>query len=260
VTATRGALSYFESRARVYRHTWRASVISSFLNPVMFLAAMGLGLGSLVDGGTGDPALRGFTYLAFLAPGLMAATAMQAAAGDSSWPVMAGIKWLRTYDGVLATPMEVGDIMAGHLSWVTTRTAFVVCVYGLVGSAFGAFSVPRALLASVPATLTGLAVGAAVLAFTTGLENDTSLSSLFRFGITPMFLFSGTFFPITQLPAWIRPLAWLTPLWHGVELTRSAALGTPSAWPWMVHALFLLAVAAGGLVLATARLERRLVK
>ncbi len=254
----RGALRFFETRARVYRHVWRGSVISTFLNPIMFLAAMGLGLGTLVDQGNGQASLEGFTYLEFLAPGLMAATAMQTAAGDSSWPVMAGVKWLKTYDAALATPVEVPDLVVGHISFVTVRVGFATAVYGLIAAAFGALDVPAALLASIPAALTGLAFAAPVTAYTASLERENGLVSLFRFAIVPMFLFSGTFFPITQLPELMQPIAYITPLWHGVELTRAAALATAPAWNPAAHITVLIVFAVGGTILASRRLGDRL--
>jgi lipooligosaccharide transport system permease protein len=257
--ATPGPLRYFETRARVYRHVWRGSVISTFLNPIMFLAAMGLGLGSLVDQGGGSAQIEGFTYLAFLAPGLMAATAMQAASGDSSWPVMAGIKWLKTYDAALATPVAVSDIVIGHVAFVTTRVAFATCVYGLIAAGFGALSIQGALLATLPAALTGLAFAAPVTAYTAGLERDSGLVALFRFGIVPMFLFSGTFFPVSQLPALIRPIAYVTPLWNGVELTRAAGLGVAPEWPALAHLAVLAGYSVVGGVVAVRRLSGRLV-
>ncbi len=256
---SRGALRYFETRARVYRHEWRGSVISTFLNPVMFLAAMGLGLGSLVDSGPGTTTLDGISYLAFLAPGLMTATAMQAAAGDSSWPVMAGIKWLKTYDAALATPVGVADLVAGHIGFVTVRIAFAAAVYGLVAAAFGAIGFGAGLIATVPAALTGLAYAAPVTAYTASLERETGLTALFRFGILPMFLFSGTFFPITQLPGFIQPVAYVTPLWHGVELTRGVALGLATAWHPVGHVAVLVAFAATGAVLAVRQMRARLI-
>ena len=256
--ATPGPLRYMETRARVYRHQWRGSVISTFLNPLMFLAAMGLGLGSLVDGGDRVASLGGFSYLSFLAPGLMAATAMQAAAGDSSWPVMAGIKWLKTYDAALATPVGVSDVVLGHIGFVTLRVAFATAIYGLIATAFGALPLAGALLAVLPAALTGLAFAAPVMAYTSGLERDTGLVGLFRFGIVPMFLFSGTFFPVSQLPALIRPVAYITPLWNGVELTRAAGLGTAQAWPVVAHLAVLAVYVVAGTWAATSRFGRRL--
>jgi lipooligosaccharide transport system permease protein len=253
------ALRYFEAQARVYRHTWRGTVISSFANPVMFLAAMGLGLGALVDENAGRGAIEGVTYLQFLAPGLMAATTMQAAAGDSAWPVMGGIKWSKTYMAALATPVRVADLVVGHLSFVAVRMAFVTTVFVVISALFGAMPLGWGMLATLPAILTGLAFSAPVFAYTASVERDTGLSNLFRFGIVPMFLFSGTFFPISQLPGWLQPVAAITPLWHGVELTRAAALQAAPQLPAAAHAAYLVLLAAGGTILAIRRLRIRLV-
>lgn len=254
--ATPAPLRVVEAGARRYRHTWRASVISSFLNPVLLLVAMGVGLGSLVDdrGGPG-----GLPYLTWLAPGLLAAAAMQTAAGESAYPVMAGIKWIKTYDAALATPITVRDLVAGHLGWVTIRVTQVSVVFALVITVFGVTGPGQALLAAVPAVLTGVAFAGPVTAYTARLEDETGLSSLFRFGIVPLFLFSGTFFPISQLPDPVQPLAYATPLWHGVELARGFALGIPTTFPPLVHLGYLAVVAAGGSVLATRLLRRRMV-
>ena len=248
-----------EGEARVYRRVWRGSVISTFLNPVLFLAAMGLGLGRLVDERTAGVGLDGLTYLAFLAPGLLAATAMQTGAGDSSWPVMAGIKWRKTYDAVLATPVGVASLTVGHLAWVGIRLVFVSVAFVLVMAAFGAVGLVAGLTAVPAAVLTGLAFAAPMVAYTAGLKGEQGLTSMFRFGIVPLFLFSGTFFPVSQLPDWLEPLAWVTPLWHGVELSRSTALGTvPVPPPWLSVA-YLASWTVGGTWLAVVRMRRRLV-
>ena len=150
--------------------------------------------------------------------------------------------------------------MLGHIGFVTLRVAFATAIYGLIATAFGALSLARALLATMPAALTGLAFAAPVTAYTVGLERDTGLVGLFRFGIVPMFLFSGTFFPITQLPALIRPVAYVTPLWNGVELTRAAGLGTSPAWPPAAHLAVLAVYVIVGTWLAVLRMSRRLTK
>lgn len=248
-----------EASARVYRRTWRGSVISTFFNPILYLLAMGVGLGQLVDEGTGSASL-GIEYLTFLAPGLLAATAMMTGAGDASWPVMAGIKWRKTYEAVLATPVGVPELMIGHLSWVGIRLLFVTVVYSGVMTAFGATTVVEGALAVPPAVLTGLAFSAVVTGYTARLKDEQGLSALFRFAIMPLFLFSGTFFPISQLPDWMEPLAFATPLWHGVELTRAAALGIESALPTIVHAGVLVSFAAVFSLLSVRILDGRLVK
>lgn len=253
------AVRYLESRARVYRHTWRGSVITTFLNPILFLAAMGLGLGSLVDAGNGQTNLGGLSYLSFLAAGLLAANAMQTGAGDGSYPVMAGIKWQKTFEATLATPVSVSQLVYGHLGWVAIRIAFSSVIFVLVAAVFGAMDLGRGLMAVLPAVLTGAAFAAVVTGYTSTLKDPQGLAALFRFGIVPMFLFSGAFFPVTQLPGWLQPVAYATPLWHGVALSRWTALGVePTLAPvWMV--LYLVLWIAGGTVVAVRLLERRMI-
>jgi lipooligosaccharide transport system permease protein len=246
-----------EAHARVYRRTWRGSVISTVLSPAMYLLAMGIGLGALVDRGAGTTEL-GVPYLVFLAPGLLVAAAMQTGAGDGSWPVMAGIKWTKTYHATLATPITVRDLVVGHVAWVGIRVTFVSIVFVAVMAAFGAVDLGSGLVAVVPAVLTGLAFTAPVTAYAAWLERDTGLSSMFRFGIVPMFLFSGTFFPITQLPGWMQPLAYVVPLWHGVELARGISLGLSTTFPPVVHVGYLVLWTVAGTVVGIRMFRRRL--
>ena len=252
------ALRVVEHGARVYRRTWRGSVISCFLNPVLYLLAMGVGLGKLVDQGSGTSTLA-LPYLTFLAPGLLAANAMQTAAGDASHPVMAGIKWRKTFHAALATPLGVRDLVWGHLGWVTIRITFVSVVYAAIMTAFGATSPLEGLLSVPTAVLTGAAFAAAVTAYTARLKDETGLSTLFRFGIVPLFLFSGTFFPVAQLPDWIEWLAYATPLFHGVSLCRGLALGVPFEVNPAVSAAYLVAWVVAGAWLSLRFMRRRLV-
>lgn len=252
------ALRVAEVNARSYRRTWKGSAVTTFLNPVLFLAAMGLGLGSLVDRDTSIRSLEGLSYIAFLAPGLLAATAMQTGASEASWPVMAGIKWTKTFHAALATPVGVGDLVGGHLAWVAVRLLMTSVAFVAVMAAFGAVSLSGGLLAIPPAVLTGMAFAAPVTAFTGFSDRETRLSSLFRFGIIPMFLFSGTFFPVAQLPDWLESVAHATPLWHGVELSRIAALGSHATFPAAAHVAYLLTWTAVGWYLSVVALRRRL--
>jgi lipooligosaccharide transport system permease protein len=219
------------------------------------LAAMGLGLGSLVDrnGGPG-----GLSYLAFLAPGLLAATAMQTAAGEAAYPIRAGLEWLKTFPAAIATPVSAADLVAGILGWAGVRILQVVTTFAIVEVLFGAVSVTAAFATLIPSTVTGIAFAAPIAAYTARLRDDNGLAMLFRFGIIPLFLFSGTFFPISQLPSWMQPIAFATPLWHGVEWTRSWALGSDSTWPWWGHALVLGGVIAAGGKLAIREFQRKL--
>ena len=258
--ATPATARFLESRLRTYRRTWRGSVVTTFLNPILFLSAMGLGVGALVDRGAGREILEGVAYVTYLAPGLLAATTMQTATGDSSWPVMAGIKWQRTYEAALATPVGVAPLVLGHFGFVLLRVLFTGLVYALVMTVMASVPLNGALLSVLPGVLTGMAFATPVMAFTASKDGPEPMSSLYRFGIVPLFLFSGTFFPVSQLPGWLEPLAYATPLWHGVELTRAAALGVATTIPWTVNTLYLaLWVVVGGW-LAVRNLERRMIK
>jgi len=251
------AIRVAESGWRRYKHTWRASLFSSFVNPVMLLLAMGIGLGSLVDR-TGGP--DGLPYVAWLAPGLLANIAMQTAAGESAYPVMAGMKWIKSYDAMLAGPLNPSDIVLGHFSWVSFRLVQVTVVFAAVAVWLADMDPVRAVGATGASLLTGMAFIGAVTSYTAKFDNETSLSNLFRYIVVPLFLFSGVFFPISQLPGFMQPLAWLTPLWHGVELTRWLGLGLDPTFSPLAHAGFLIVVAVGGVLLAIRLFAMRLVK
>ena len=240
-----------------YRRTWRGSIYSSVLNPLLYLGAMGIGLGTLVDA-HGTARLGGLSYLAFLAPGLLAAAAMQAAVEESTYPVLGSVKWRRTYYAAAASPLRPADLFHGHLLFTTMRLAMNSAVFLAVMAAFGAVASPWALAALPAAVLTGLAFAAPVEAWAITVTKDTSFALIFRFGLIPLFLFSGTFFPITQLPAWLRPLAYVTPLWHGVALCRSLTLGTASLGGALAHVTYLAAVAAVSIAAGNRSYARRL--
>jgi lipooligosaccharide transport system permease protein len=252
-----------EHRAVVYRRTFRASLFSSFLNPVLYLAAMGLGLGMLVDRGAGRTTLDGVTYLQFLAPGLLAATVMQTAALESTHPIMSGMVYHRTFHGMIATPIGPREIALGSLAWIGIRIAMAAAIFALVVLAFGAAPTPALFLAAIPvAILTGMAFAAPIAAFAATRRNGESFPAVFRFITTPLFLLSGTFFPLDGLPAPIQAAAWISPLWHGISLSRGIAFGTAGSNPGLAlaHLAVLLAFAAVGTLLAVRLLERRLIK
>ena len=250
-----------ETYLLAYRRTWKFSLTTMLINPVMFLLGMGVGLGSLVDKGTGSAtsSLGGVDYLTFLAPGLLAATAMQVAASESTFPIMAKIKWDRIYEAMLATPLVVRDLLIGQLSWIALRLTQTTVIFLIVMTLFGAVESPWVVFAVPAGVLTGLAIGAPICAYSATRTSDYALSTVLRFVIMPMFLFSGTFFPITQLPAAIRWIAYLTPLWHGVDLCRSLALGTVDGPSALVHIGYLSAILAAGTYAAYRAFERRLV-
>jgi lipooligosaccharide transport system permease protein len=240
-----------------YRRTWRGSIYTSFLSPVLYLGAMGLGLGKLVDA-HGTARLGGVSYLAFLAPGLLAAAAMQAGIEESTYPVLGSVKWRGTYYAAAASPLRPADIYHGHLLFTTMRLAMNSAIFLAVMAAFGAITSPWALVAFPVAVLTGIAFAAPVEAWAITVTKDTSFALIFRFGMIPLFLFSGTFFPVTQLPVWLRPLAYATPLWHGVALCRSLSLGTATLGGALVHVGYLAALAAVSIAVGNRTYRRRL--
>lgn len=252
-----GALRFLEGELVGYRRTWRGSVISTFLNPVLFLSAMGLGLGTLVDRGQG---VGGSSYLAFYASGLLAAQAMQTGVGDASYPVMAGIKWIKTYHAALATPIATRDLVFGHGLYILLRVLFASVTFAIIAAAFGAFPWARGVAAVPVVLLCGLAYAAPVMAFTGSLEREGALAGLFRFGLVPMFLLSGTFFPLDQLPVWLQRVAQVVPLWHAIELVRGITLGVAPTWPYSLHLAYLAAWLVIGCALATWVYRRRLIQ
>jgi lipooligosaccharide transport system permease protein len=244
-----------EHRAVQYRRTFRSSVFSSFLSPILFLTAMGLGLGSYVD--TGGAALGGLSYLEFLAPGLLAATTMQSAAFEATFPIIGGLNWQRTFHAMYAAPLSPRDIALGNLAWIAIRVAMIAVVFTAVIILFGAAHSPLVVLGIPAAVLTGMTFAAVISAFSATQRTPARFNVIFRFGITPLFLFSGTFFPIETLPEYLQPLAWLSPLWHGVDLTRGLVLGTATEQPvlMLIHVVVLVTIVVLG-SWATVRLVR----
>jgi len=249
----------FEHRLLQYRRTFRASIFSSFLSPEMFLSAMGLGLGGYVSN---SAALGGVPYLVFLAPGLLAATAMQTGSFEATFPIMAGLVWNKIFHAMHATPISPRDIALGNLAWMAARLTLISTIFTFVIVLFGAAQSPLILLAIPAAVLTGLAFAAPLAAFSATQKNPNKFSTIFRFGITPLFLFSGTFFPIASLPSALQALAWLTPLYHGVALTRGLSLGTIVDDPVaaVIHVLYLAILTGVGAWLMVRNIRSRLIR
>ena len=246
-----------EHSLMVYRRVWRGTLFGTLVSPVLFLTAMGVALGSLVPTMT---TFGGVPYIVFLAPGLMASQAMQTGTQESSWPLIAGFRWNKTFEAMVGTPQGVRDIVLGHLYWLVVRIGIVTGVFLIVSFLFGAITSPTAILAWPAAILTGLAFAMPMAAWTATRRNEQSFSIIFRFILTPLFLFSGTFFPIEQLPRFLQTLAWFTPLFHGVALTRALAIGHPlDPLVLLVHALVLIGCAVVGTLIAFRTFRKRLV-
>jgi lipooligosaccharide transport system permease protein len=253
VRGVTSALRYWLLR---YRRTWRGTIVISVANPAQFLTALGFGLGKLVDH-RHIHYLNGATYLAFLAPGLLAAAVMQTAYLESAGPVHVSARDAGVYRVAVAAPLSTLDVLLGHLLFVAFRILTSALAFALVACVFGAVDVVDVVPLTLAATLTGLAFAVPVAAWAVTVDRRASLTAGFRFVIMPLYMFSGTFFAIAQLPEWLQAIARCTPLYQGVQLCR-AATGTAAAGAAIVtvHAVYLGALIAAGLAVAARTYER----
>ena len=178
---------------------------------------------------------------------------------DATWPVMSAIKWSRQYHGMLASPLRIGDVLLGHQAFIACRMAMTATVYLAAIAAFGAVNSPLGLLAIPVTVLVGVAFAAPIAAWGAYTQTDASFVAIFRFLILPMFLFSGTFFPIEQLPEALQVVAYITPLWHGVDLCRQLTLGDVELWSAVGHVAYLVVFSVIGMTAAYFSYRRRLV-
>ncbi len=259
----------FRHFAYRYAKTWRGSLTMSVIYPTLYLAAMGVGLGTLVDhhvaglpgglhGVSGARLLEGVRYLAFVAPGLLAASSMQIAVSESTWPVYGALRFDGTYPSMLASPIRIRDALVGHLGFVTLRLATTDAAFLAIMAAFSAIGSPEAALALPLGVLTGLTFSTWLFAFSIGRSSERSFSILQRLVVVPLFLFSGSFYPVGELPGWMQPVALATPLYHGVALCRAATLGHLVALSTLGHLVYLVLLAGSGLVAASRAYLRRL--
>jgi lipooligosaccharide transport system permease protein len=254
VTGTFRQLDYWLT---VYRRTWKGTIITSFVSPLFYVLAMGVLLGGFVH--VSPARLEGATsYLAFIVPGLIAAQAMQTAVFETTYPVMGALKWHKSFYAQLATPLESRDLANAFLLFTLFRVATTCGVYFLVLTPFGVFGSWWGPIAAWFATmLVGMAFGVWTFAFSAHVRSEASFGLVFRLGLIPLFLFSGSFFPITNLGtvgAWV---ARCTPLWHGVNLTRMLCLDTVDLSTAAINVVVLVVVLVSGWYVALRTLARR---
>jgi lipooligosaccharide transport system permease protein len=198
-------------------------------------------------------------YVQFVAPAFLTAAALQTAAASATFPVMAGFKWIRYYHGMAATPLTPRQICDGKVLWIGLRALLSSALYFVIMACFGAVHRWQGLVGIPVAALTGLAFAAPVLALSASVSAEgQAFNILFRFVVAPMFLFSGTFYPISQLPGWGQWLARITPLWHGTQLARASALGHMSGSAVAGHVAYLVLLLVVGLLLARWRFRWRI--
>ena len=250
------------------RRYLKVSLLTQLVAPVLYLLALGLGLGGVVNSHGGAASL-GTSYLSFIAPALVAGTALQLAISDATYPILhGGFKYQRIYFAMSATPMTSSQIARTVLIWITYKATFASAIYLAVVACFGGLRSAGALLCIPVAVLGAQALAFPIAAFSATVKDEGgSFNAIFRFVVMPMFLFSGTFYPIRALPHWLRVLAWVSPLWHATELSRWVALGplhlasgvgSLSLAMVLVHLLFLLVPTVVGVRLAVWRFAVRL--
>lgn len=255
-----GAWYVAEHRFRVMRSYLQTVIATGIGNPIIYLYAMGVGLATLVDQNLGDEAVDGVGYLAFVAPALLASAAITVASEEFTYPVMLGYKWNPIFFGMNASPLRPTQIVDGIVISVTIRMLITCGIYFAFMLVFGAVPSPLGFLAIFAALLTGLGFGALLMGYASTLEEDTGqLAMVMRLVVLPMTLFSGTFFPLSQFPIWLQWIGWISPLWHGTELSRVFTYGyAEPIWLTVAHVLYLLALFALGWAWARRVAVRRL--
>lgn len=242
-----------------YRRLWKTNLLSSFVQPMLYMLGLGVGVGTLVDSNSGSTEiLGGMSYVAYVAPGLLVTTAMTLGAAESMWPIMGNLKWQRGFHGIAATPLDARDITLGHALWIAARCGIAG---GAVAAALALFPQTRSwglVPAVVMAVLVGVSFAMPVTAFSIDTTTDGSFAGIQRFVIIPLFLFGGAFYPLTQLPTVVQWFAKAAPLWHGVVVARAFTSGTVE-WPAVLgHTAYICTWIVAGTVVATRRLHRKL--
>ncbi|MEM7272264.1 MAG: ABC transporter permease [Actinomycetota bacterium] len=232
VTGLRTVARVAERELQFFAAVWRAMAFSLFIAPFLYLVAMGIGLGGMMeDGAAGRPDLGGLPYRTFVAPGILVGTAAQFAAGSGLWPVMAGHRWLGFHRAMVNTPIAPTSIPAGLLSWIFVRSSVQAAVFLAIATAVGAIDSWWGVLAVPVAGLTGTAFAAPLMAYTASTDSDMAFDPIMRIVVAPLYLFSGAFFPLAAVPDWIAAIIRIFPLWHGIELARKATAGLDTEWP-----------------------------
>jgi lipooligosaccharide transport system permease protein len=237
----------------VYKSSWLV-FLTGFLEPVLYLFSIGIGVGQMIDGFTFNG--RFVSYAAFVAPAMLAASAMNGAILDSTFGIFFKLRYDKVYEGVLATPMRTIDIARGELAWSLLRSAVYAVGFVVVMAAMGLVSSWWAVLAWPATWLIGFAFAGLGMALTTFMKSWQDFEYI-QLGIVPMFLFSATFFPVTAYPGVLRWVVEATPLYRGVTLTRELTTGAVSL-DALVSVVYLLAVGALGLAVASRRLDKLL--
>ena len=257
----RGAWYFAEHRIRVMSK-WKLIIgMIDFANPLFYLVAVGIGIGVLVTENSGNSGTDGVPYLTFLAPALVASTAISSAIDETMFPTLEGFKWRKTFYGANSAPLSGGQIAAGVFIAAMSRVIFSVTIYWLVLVSFGVLEL-SSWRTPLFVTLGGAAFGAVLMGVVSKVYNDDLFMSAFsRMVVTPLFLFSGTFFPLTNMPIYLQPIGWISPLWHAAEIGRHFAYRYEiSNLILILHFTFLISLLIFGLRYSSKQFTKRLLK
>ncbi len=244
-------IHFWEHQLWRFRSSFRATIVSGTIGPLMYLLGIGVGIGSQVDTRTAE--LPTSDYLDFVGPGLMAAAAMQLGASESLWQTSGSLRWRGNYVSSITTPLSIPQLFFGHVTWIGFRALVAAVFYLLVLLLFGIPALWTTILTPLAAALTAMAFAGPISAYTGWVtsrgETDQSFPVILRLGVIPLYLFSGAFYPIDQLPIVLEWVSRLLPVWHGVELVRGLMVDVDlSLVDALGHLAMLLAYVGVGIV------------
>ena len=252
VPSVPAATRVWRRNLKVFSKVWKGALLPQFFDPLFYLLALGFGLGTYLA------TVNGIPYKQFVGAGLISSAVMWAASFETTWNIFFKMEETRLYDSVLSTPVEVQDLVLAEIAWAATRAVIYGTSFTVIVAAFGLVDSPWAVLTPLFLALGGACFGMLGLTFTSLIRTMDWYSFYYTLFITPLFLFSGIFYPLNRLPEWVHVVAWCTPLYHLVEITRGLVLG-PDALSVLGNALWLLVVIVALFVVPVRALRRRLV-
>jgi lipooligosaccharide transport system permease protein len=257
-----GAWYVAEHRIRGMTKWLGAIVTTSFANPIIYLLAVGVGVGTLVDANAGESGINGVNYLTFLAPALLATAAIQATMDETSFPTLEGFVWNKSFFGMNSTQLSAAQIVDGVMIAAFIRAVLTTGAYLLALLGFGAVELESIPILFFVACIAGLSFGSLILAATSFVtEDDGFFAVVHKFIVAPMFLFSGTFYPLDQMPLFLQWIGWISPLWHATNLSRAWSYGLDvPGWLILIHLGVLSLTFVAGMIIARRQFARRLLK
>jgi lipooligosaccharide transport system permease protein len=248
-----GGLRVWQRDATIYKRTYKFNILPNFFEPIFYLLAMGLGLGAYLA------RISGYKYIDFIAPGLVATAAMFGTSFEVTFNAFVKMQFGKVYDAMMATPLSIEDVALGEMLWGTTRSLIYGTAFIVIAAGFGVVHSWMVVFVPLAVALTGMMFSVIGLTFTAVIPIIDFFSYYFTLFITPMFLFSGIFFPLSRLPGWLQAVAWFIPLHQAVNLMRALVL-TGDVESAATAGLWILVFTAALFVVPLNLLRRRLVK